>query len=122
MSYAYSYLDSPYYYSRAFDYPYYSYPSYSRYYSPYYDLPSYRYSASYLSPYYRSVYDYPLPAYSYSRYYDWPYYSRYSSAYYPYSRYYPSYLPETKSVSYETVKRETVYSPYTGARTYTSVL
>ena len=84
MSYAYSYLDSPYYYSRAFDYPYYSYPSYSRYYSPYYDLPSYRYSASYLSPYYRSVYDYPSPAYSYSRYYDWPYYSRYSSAYYPY--------------------------------------
>ena len=62
-----------------------------------------------------SYYDYPY----YSRYYDWPYYSRYST-YYPY-RYY-HYVPETRTVSYETVKRETVYSPYTGARTYTTVL
>ena len=77
-------------------------------------------------PYYPSFYysAYPYSKYysPYSSYYDYQYYSRYSSAYYPYSRYYPSYLPETKSVSYETVKRETVYSPYTGARTYTSVL
>ena len=49
------------------------------------------------------------PYYYYSRYWDYPYYSRY-------------YLPETKSVSYETVKKETVYSPYTGTRTYTTVL
>ena len=113
MSFYYSYLDSPYYYSR-----YYDYPSY-RYYSPYYDLPSWRYSRYYdpvytPSYYYRSYLDYPY----YSRYYDWPYYSRYSY-YYPYRYYVP---PTTSSVSYETVKRETVYSPYTGARTYTTVL
>ena len=107
---AYSYLDSPYYYSR-----YYDWPSY-RYYSPYYDYPSWRYSRYYDSPYYyrSAYYDYPY----YSRYYDWPYYSRYSY-YYPYRYYAP---PVTSSVSYETVKRETVYSPYTGARTYTTVL
>ena len=118
---AYSYLDSPYYYSRAYDYPY-----YSRYYSSYYpssslyDYPSWRYRSAYDPVYtpsyaYRSYLDYPY----YSRYYDYPYYSRYSS-YYPYSSRY--YVPPTSSVSYETVKRETVYSPYVGARTYTTVL
>ena len=111
MSYYYSYYwDSPYYYSRYYDLPSYRYSSLYDwpYYSRYYDWPSYRY------PYYSRYYDYPY--YSspyYSRYWDYPYYSRY----YPYSP-----LPTTKSVSYETVKRETVYSPYTGTRTYTTVL
>merc|ERR1712193_605866 len=103
MSYYYSYLwDYPYTYSRYYDWP-------SWRYSSYYDWPSWRYSSYYDYPYSwsSSYYDYPY----YSRYYDWPYYSRYYAP-----------LPETRSVSYETVKKETVYSPYTGTRTYTTVL
>ena len=117
-----SYLDSPYYYSRYYDW---GSPAASRYYSPYYssaywprDLAyrpysysSWRYSSPYLSGYYGSYlpsyiryYD-PLPSYSYSRYYDYlPSYSRYS-------RYYDS-LPAYRSYG----------SPYFRPRVYWTVL
>ena len=66
--------------------------------------------------YYYSHWDYPYSTYYpyYSRYYDYPYYSRYYRPLAP--------LPESRSVKYETTKTETVYSPYTGTRTYTTVL
>merc|ERR1712070_655753 len=97
------YYDSPYYYSRYYDWPSYRYSSYYDWprYSSLYDYPSWRYS---------SLYDWP--SYRYSRYYDYPYYSRY---------YDPLYVPETRSVAYETVKKETVTDRF-GSRTYTSVL
>ena len=126
MSYYYSYLDYPY-YSRYYDWPSWRYSSYSDWpswrYSSYYDWPSWRYSRYYDYPAswrydswrYSSLYDWP--SWRYSSAYDWPYYSRY------YSRYYdPLPLPTTKTVSYETVRKETTYSPYTGVSTVTTKL
>ena len=86
------------------------------------------YYYSYLdSPYYSYSRYYDWPSWRYSAAYDWPSW-RYSSAYdWPYSRYYSRYLdplplPTTKSVSYETVRKETTYSPYTGVSTVTTKL
>lgn len=103
----------------------------SSYYYPYYRYWDWPYRSS-CWPYYSRYY----PS-AYSRYSGYPYYPYYSR-YYPYSSPYTPYTPlplpsDSVSTSYEhepatayspsrTVKRTTVHSPYTGSRTYTSVL
>lgn len=99
--------------------------------------PSYYYSRYYDWPYY-SRYHYDDWRYSsYSSYLDWkydPYYPSYSRYYPWYSRYYPTVPAETKTTTYEverptvhvspgrTIKRDTYHSPIYGSRTYTSYL